>query len=146
MQWRVQLFAGLRELVGRPEFLVELPEGATAGDLKRTIEDLHPVLKQRMGAVRVAAGFDFLGDYEPLPPGSDLALIPPVSGGSPAGESSGWVRLVPETLSLDEAIRIVRGPDAGAVVTFLGTVRGRSRGETVLHLEYEAYAEWPSTG
>ena len=35
----------------------------------------------------------------------------------------------------------VRGPDAGAIVTFVGTVRSRSRGGEVLHLEYEAYPE-----
>jgi len=39
-------------------------------------------------------------------------------------------------------IDAVRRPDAGAIVLFLGTVRGHSDGrDGVTHLEYEAYAE-----
>lgn len=34
----------------------------------------------------------------------------------------------------------VASADYGAIVTFIGTVRGNSRGRRVLHLEYEAYA------
>src|SRR5204863_7140757 len=32
-----------------------------------------------------------------------------------------------------------RSQDAGAIATFVGTTRRRSRGRTVLHLDYEAY-------
>jgi molybdopterin synthase catalytic subunit len=41
--------------------------------------------------------------------------------------------------SYDAVVAAVRRDEAGAVATFLGTVRSRSRGRTVLHLEYEAY-------
>ena len=44
-------------------------------------------------------------------------------------------------LSIDAAIAATRGPDAGGIVVFLGTVRDQSRGKRVRHLEYEAYAE-----
>lgn len=40
-----------------------------------------------------------------------------------------------------EIMEWVRGPECGAVVTFLGTVRAHSHGRQVLHLEYEAYQE-----
>jgi molybdopterin synthase catalytic subunit len=66
-----------------------------------------------------------------LAAGDEIALIPPVSGGS--------FRLVEEPLSLDAAVDEVRGDGAGAIATFVGTVRNRSRGRDVLHLEYEAY-------
>ena len=33
----------------------------------------------------------------------------------------------------------MRSPDAGAIATFVGTTRARSRGRDVVHLEYEAY-------
>jgi molybdopterin synthase catalytic subunit len=48
--------------------------------------------------------------------------------------------LSPAPLSLAVAEAAVAGPDAGAIVTFTGTVRGTSRGQRVLRLEYEAYA------
>jgi molybdopterin synthase catalytic subunit/molybdopterin converting factor small subunit len=139
MQWRVQCFAGLRELIGRPEFLIDLPGGATAGDLKRAVEEQYPALTGRMGAVRVAAANDFLDDTQSLPDGTDLALIPPVSGGSDAARTTRLVTLSAEALDPARVCDLVRGSDAGAIATFIGTVRGTSKGRTVLHLEYEVY-------
>ena len=62
-----------------------------------------------------------------------MALIPPVSGGA--------FRVTEEPLSLEAVVDEVADESAGAVATFLGTVRRESRGRTVLYLEYEAYAE-----
>ena len=42
---------------------------------------------------------------------------------------------------LDAAVAEVADPEAGAIATFTGTVRRRSRGRTVLHLDYEAYPD-----
>lgn len=43
-------------------------------------------------------------------------------------------------LSLDEVVDAVTTPTAGAVATFLGTVRNHSEGRAVTTLEYQAYA------
>jgi len=43
-------------------------------------------------------------------------------------------------LSLDEVVAQVARPDAGAVVTFVGTVRNENAGLPVTRLEYQAYA------
>ena len=66
-----------------------------------------------------------------LAEGDEVALIPPVSGGSFA--------LSEQPLSLDDAVREVASDDAGAIATFTGTTRARSRGREVVQLEYEAY-------
>jgi molybdopterin synthase catalytic subunit len=42
-------------------------------------------------------------------------------------------------LSMDEAVRAVRRPGAGAIATFAGVVRDDSAGRPVTLLEYEAY-------
>ena len=73
-----------------------------------------------------------------LDPGDELALIPPVSGGSTA--AAPWVRVSAEPLSLDALAERVRDPRAGAVVTFSGVTREVER------LEYEAYAEMARSG
>ena len=64
-------------------------------------------------------------------PGDEVALVPPVSGGS----ASLHARLTAEPLSLDALAARVRDPRAGAVVTFSGATRD------VAFLDYEAYAE-----
>ena len=46
-----------------------------------------------------------------------------------------------DDFSIDEVIRKIRGPDVGAVVTFLGTVRGESAGRVVERMEVQAYEE-----
>jgi len=76
---------------------------------------------------------------EPLADGSELAFIPPVSGGAITNAERILVRASP--LSLDAAMDAVRGPDAGGIVVFVGTVRDANRGKRVRHLEYEAYVE-----
>ncbi len=48
-------------------------------------------------------------------------------------------RIRAEPLSLDEVLREVRRPGAGAVVSFEGTVRDHNDGRAVTLLEYEAY-------
>jgi molybdopterin synthase catalytic subunit len=67
-----------------------------------------------------------------LEPGDELALIPPVSGGSVGALH---VRITDEPLGLEPLLERVRDARAGAVVSFLGVTR------EVPELQYEAYAE-----
>lgn len=48
-------------------------------------------------------------------------------------------RVRTEPLSIDEAVRAVSHPGAGAVATFVGLVRDHNEGRAVTLLEYEAY-------
>ena len=68
---------------------------------------------------------------EALAPDDEVALIPPVSGGA--------FLLSEAPLSLEAVVDEVKTEAAGAIATFVGTTRSRSRGRDVLHLEYEAY-------
>jgi molybdopterin synthase catalytic subunit/molybdopterin converting factor small subunit len=146
MTARLRCFAGLRDDLGSDIVEIEVPEGATVADLKRLLEARWPRLSGRLGSVRIAADFEFLDESATLPAGAELALIPPVSGGAPGADSESRaarpdvvVRLSAEPLDPARALDAVRGADAGALVTFHGTVRAGSRGKVVTALEYEAY-------
>jgi molybdopterin synthase catalytic subunit len=127
MEVRVRLFAALRERAGTPEILLELPEGARVGD---ALERLAPVT-HGVAAV-IAVNHEYADAAAFLQAGDEVALIPPVSGGS---VGSLHARVTGRPLSLEPLIERVRDRRAGAVVSFLGVTR------EVAELEYEAYAE-----
>ncbi|HEY8806660.1 MAG TPA: molybdenum cofactor biosynthesis protein MoaE [Candidatus Limnocylindria bacterium] len=138
MNVRVRLFASAREAAGVGHLLVDLPNGHAVRDAIAAVTALHPLVGEIRQMI-VAKNREYVGLDEPLADGDELALIPPVSGG--AISSAERVVVSATRLSIDAAIDAVRGPDAGGIVVFLGTVRNASRGKRVRHLEYEAYAE-----
>ena len=125
---RVRLFAGLRERAGRSELELELPDGARVADALAAVGDLVKGVP-----VVMAVNREYAAEDAALAPDDELALVPPVSGGSTTGVVH--ARLTGEPLSLDRLVALVRDARAGAVVTFAGVTR------EVDHLDYEAYAE-----
>jgi len=127
---RVRLFAGLRERAGTGTVDVELPEASTVADVWPAVARAVPLGDQPAG-VMFALNKTYAEPGQPVTDGDEVALIPPVSGGS--------FRLFETPLSLDAAVDEVRTENAGAIATFVGTTRRRSRDRDVLYLEYEAY-------
>ena len=125
MQIRVRLFAGLRERAGLDELELELPDGATVGD---ALEQLTPLAGDL--PVVMAVNREYAQATDPLSSDDELALIPPVSGGSVA-----TARVTSEPLAIEPLSAQVRDPRAGAIVFFEGVTR------QVGQLDYEAYAE-----
>jgi molybdopterin synthase catalytic subunit len=50
-------------------------------------------------------------------------------------------RVSRESLNLQELVDFVTDPEAGAIVTFIGTTRNNNEGRRVIALDYDAYAE-----
>ena len=125
MEVHVRLFAGLRQRAGADELTLELPDGARVRDALERVADLTAGVR-----VVMAVNQEYADAAQPLAAGDELALIPPVSGGS---VGVAHVRVTPEPLLLDPLIARVRDPRAGAVVTFTGVTR------EVSELVYEAY-------
>lgn len=126
MRVTVRLFAGLRELAGQST--LQLEDVATVADVWPRLG-----LGDEPGGLLYAVNREYVSTDWTLMDGDEVALIPPVSGGS--------FRLVPDPLDVAAVLRAVESPDAGALASFVGTVRRRSRGRDVLHLDYEAYEE-----
>src|SRR5947207_12662900 len=126
MRVKVRLFAGLRERAGVAERELE---GVTR------VSDVWAALGlgDEPEGLLYAVNRRYAERERELADGDEVALIPPVSGGA--------FRVTEEPLSLEAVVDEVADESAGAVATFLGTVRRESRGRTVLYLEYEAYAD-----
>ena len=82
MRATVLLFAGARARAGSPELTVELPEGSTVLGLKAALARACPALGPILPSTRIAIDAEYAGDDQLIPGGSELAAIPPVSGGS----------------------------------------------------------------
>ena len=139
MTIRIRLFAMQRELAGTRELAVELAAGATVEAAWAALVARHPVLAPGRPAVRFAVNGEYAGPEAILADGDEVAMIPPVSGGS---EASGLrileLRAEPFSASiLDELARRLASPEDGAVVGFLGMTR-RSAGTPAPGQEAEA--------
>jgi molybdopterin converting factor subunit 1 len=81
MKLRVKLFAVARQRIGRDEIEVELPAAATVGRLRTALAQQHPPLADVLRHSRFAVNSEYASDSSLLAVTSDIALIPPVSGG-----------------------------------------------------------------
>jgi MoaE-MoaD fusion protein len=122
----VKLFAALREQAGTRERELELADGARVGDVWQALG-----LGDEPPGLVYAVNRTYVDRAAALAEGDEVAVIPPVSGGD--------FRLSEEPLSLERVAAEVASDDAGAIATFVGTTRSRSRGRDVVRLEYEAY-------
>jgi molybdopterin synthase catalytic subunit len=122
----VKLFAALREQRGAREVELELQDGARVEDVWGALG-----LGDEPTGLVYAVNRAYAARDVTLAEGDEVALIPPVSGGA--------FLLSEEPLSLERAVAEVASDEAGAIATFVGTTRARSRGRDVVRLEYEAY-------
>jgi molybdopterin synthase catalytic subunit len=135
----VLYFAHVRERAGTAREALALPSGATVRDAVAAIVHRHPGVAELLPALRVALDGEFVDLGTALGDGSELVLIPPVSGGS---GSLPAVALGAEPLDgarVAALQALVSGPGIGAVALFVGQVRDHARGRAVTRLEYEAY-------
>jgi molybdopterin synthase catalytic subunit len=143
MQITVRLFAGLRERAGVDALeLADLPEPMDVAGLKRALEERRPELGP-LGFVRGVVGTAYVPDGTALADGDEVALLPPVSGGSGADEDAALAQGVFEIAAapIDPAAcqRRVEHRSCGAVVLFTGLTRERNRERDVTRLDYEAF-------
>jgi len=139
MRVRVRMFGALTSAVGAADEYLELPEGATAGDLVDLVGDRYPGAAPILQRVSVAVNLETESRDHPLTDGDEVALLPPVAGGAGAKVTTG-VRA--DAISIDEVMDLVASPDAGGTVVFVGTVRNQSEDwGDVDHLDYSIYRE-----
>jgi molybdopterin converting factor small subunit len=78
---RVKLFAVAKQVAGRSEVAVEVADEATVVDLERALVVVEPALADVVAHSRWAVDAEFAGRESVVQSKSEVALIPPVSGG-----------------------------------------------------------------
>ncbi|MBX7073309.1 MAG: MoaD/ThiS family protein [Pirellulales bacterium] len=77
----VKLFAVARQLAGSDLLPLEVPAAATVADVRAALAQAVPPLASLLGNMFIAVNADYARDDCPVGPDSDIACIPPVSGG-----------------------------------------------------------------
>jgi molybdopterin synthase catalytic subunit len=135
----VVFWGGSKSKTGCAETTLTLPPGATLGDADAAVAAQYAELAALLPQCRWARNHELVTLEQPLCDHDELALLPPVAGGAALPS------LTELPLDPGHALDEVAGPDIGATVLFVGSVRNSpSDGPApapVIGLEYEAYPE-----
>jgi molybdopterin synthase catalytic subunit len=134
----------LRERLGRSEESVALPTPSTVADLLDTLASREPFVARARGRFQVAVNRHIVLSSHELAEDDEVALIPPVAGGSDPPATAAptpprRIALLATPLVAQELEAAVAGPDRGAIVSFAGVARRHGTLPDVVRLEYEAY-------
>ena len=135
MKITIQLFAGLKDIVGSDITENFDQESISVAELRQHLEQNYEKLRPYLSGVAIAINEDYvLDDNIELHDGDSVALIPPIAGGANPSFLITKQILQPPTIK-----KLVATPSSGAIVIFEGVVRNLHEGRRVLRLEYEAY-------
>jgi molybdopterin synthase catalytic subunit/molybdopterin converting factor small subunit len=141
---KVLFFGVLKDIVGSAGEELDLEPGAPAGAVFEHYAGRFPRLRELERSILVAHNQRFSSRSEPLAEGDEVALMPPVSGGSsPYTEvienDAGVFALTRQTIEFRNlAAALTRGED-GALVAFQGLARNNTNGRATLFLDYDCY-------
>jgi MoaE-MoaD fusion protein len=136
MRVTVLFFGVLKEMLASERESLELPQGATVDAVLRQLRERLPEQPKIWSALAIAVNQSYAPSGCLLRDGDEVALLPPVSGGS-----GPFVALVTEPIDSVSLVKDIRQGQDGAVVVFDGIVRDNTRGRRTLYLVYEAYQE-----
>ena len=134
MRIRLLAFASVSDILGRAEGDLSLTEGSSIRDLKELLESDHPELKSVWQVLAVAVNGELSTDETTLDEGDEVALLPPVSGGTDETPV-----LQDSVLDVAAVAREVADPSCGALAIFVGNVRDQHQGREVESITYSAY-------
>lgn len=144
MRVRVLFFGVLKDIVGRAEEVIEVAPESTLGSVFERYSERYATLRERRPSILFARNREFATADTALHENDEVALLPPVSGGSnkterdPAGH---YFAITREVIRAEALARELQRDEDGAVVTFDGVVRNNTKGRRTQYLEYECYEE-----
>ena len=137
----VLFFGAARDAVGQEEVELSINSGSTAAQVFEQLVRSHPELQRFGKSLLLAVNQEYADPKREVRDGDELALFPPVSGGS-AGilpASLDFFELTNQPIDVGAVARRVVPPECGATVTLDGYAREWTKGRRTLYLVYEAY-------
>jgi molybdopterin synthase catalytic subunit len=146
VQVKVLFFGMLKDIVGRSEDRLELPEPAPLGSLFDRYASQFPRLRDYRASIVLACNQQFSTGTTLIQDGDEIAFLPPVSGGTTrytheiADDAGGhFFALTREPIDAAQLARQILRPEDGAIVNFEGVVRNNTKGRPTCYLDYECY-------
>jgi molybdopterin synthase catalytic subunit len=121
-----------------------VPSGATVNDLWEHLETRYPALGRYRSIALTSLNEEYVDRGAIVSDGDEVALFPPVSGGSTsesmiADRPRELYRLTRAPIDARGIAELILRPEDGAICLFEGVVRNNSKGKKTRYLEYEAY-------
>ena len=147
---RVLFFGAARDAAGQAEATLSLQPSTNAASAFEQVVAAFPALRRFGRSLLLAINEEYAKADREVRPGDELAIFPPVSGGSGEApsinreateEKLDFFELTTDPINLGEVARRVVLPECGATVTLDGYAREWTKGRQTQHLIYEAYAQ-----
>ncbi|MEK3883078.1 molybdenum cofactor biosynthesis protein MoaE [Paenibacillus sp. PL2-23] len=143
-EWKIKLFAGLQERLGKAELTLQNDRGLmTVRELKEGLAAAFPEHASLIMISFAARNHVYSSDQQELRAEDELALLPPVSGGETEEEATTEQEeryvITSQPISVEAVTRKVIVKEHGASIAFVGTTREWTEGQRTVHLAYEAY-------
>lgn len=146
MRVTVLFFGQLKDFVGRSKDELELAPGSSVGTVFDHYASEYPKLREMAASIAIARNHEFAARNVELAEGDEIALMPPVSGGSGdewvacSSDAVSFYAVTKNVIDSQALVKRLRRDEDGAVITFDGVVRNHTGDRKTLYLDYEGYA------